>query len=57
MRVGDLVRERLLSAGNGVRRYEGDRYYGGQPWPVGRRLEALRAVPGLCLDADAIKAE
>jgi hypothetical protein len=34
VRVGDLVRERLLSPGNGVRRYEGDRYYGGQPWPV-----------------------
>jgi GH15 family glucan-1,4-alpha-glucosidase len=34
MRVGDLVRERLLGAGGGVRRYEGDRYYGGQPWPV-----------------------
>ncbi|MDB4935052.1 MAG: hypothetical protein JWP87_2024 [Labilithrix sp.] len=34
VRVGDLVRERLLDAGGGVRRYEGDRYYGGQPWPV-----------------------
>lgn len=33
-KVGDLVQQRLLSPGNGVRRYEGDRYYGGQPWPV-----------------------
>lgn len=32
--VGDLVAQRLLTSKNGVKRYEGDRYYGGQPWPV-----------------------
>lgn len=32
--VGDRVAERLVTPGGGVRRYEGDRYYGGQPWPV-----------------------
>jgi glucoamylase len=32
--VGDLVGRRLLTRAGGVRRYEGDRYYGGQPWPV-----------------------
>jgi GH15 family glucan-1,4-alpha-glucosidase len=33
-RLGDLVAERLGTEGGAVRRYEGDRYYGGQPWPV-----------------------
>lgn len=32
--VGDLVHTRLMTPGNAVRRYDGDRYYGGQPWPV-----------------------
>jgi hypothetical protein len=32
--VGDQVAARLLTAGGAVRRYEGDTYYGGQPWPV-----------------------
>ena len=33
-KVGDLVKDRLLMSGGGVKRYEGGRYYGGQPWPV-----------------------
>ncbi len=33
-KVGDLVAQRLGTEGGAVRRYEGDRYYGGQPWPV-----------------------
>jgi GH15 family glucan-1,4-alpha-glucosidase len=33
-RIGDLVAQRLGTPGGAVRRYEGDRYYGGQPWPV-----------------------
>lgn len=33
-KIGDLVAERLGTEGGAVRRYEGDRYYGGQPWPV-----------------------
>ncbi len=33
-RLGDLVDARLGTSEGGVRRYEGDRYYGGQPWPV-----------------------
>jgi GH15 family glucan-1,4-alpha-glucosidase len=32
--VGDLVASRLLTPGGAVRRYDNDRYYGGQPWPV-----------------------
>lgn len=32
--LGDLVASRLGTPGGAVRRYEGDRYYGGQPWPV-----------------------
>lgn len=33
-KIGDLVAARLATPGGAVRRYEGDRYYGGQPWPV-----------------------
>ena len=33
-KIGDLVTTRLMTTGNAVRRYEGDKYYGGQPWPV-----------------------
>jgi glucoamylase len=33
-KIGDLVAARLGTPGGAVRRYEGDRYYGGQPWPV-----------------------
>lgn len=43
-KVGDLVRTRLLTPDGGVKRYEGDRYYGGQPWPV---AAAWLAVHGL----------
>ncbi len=43
-KVGDLVRTRLLTPNGGVKRYEGDRYYGGQPWPV---AAAWLAVHGL----------
>jgi GH15 family glucan-1,4-alpha-glucosidase len=32
--LGVEVRTRLMTPGGAVRRYEGDRYYGGQPWPV-----------------------
>jgi hypothetical protein len=42
-RVGDLVKERLLSPGGGVKRYEGDRYYGGQPWPVAAAWLSMHA--------------
>lgn len=41
VKVGALVRERLLTPNSGVRRYEGDRYYGGQPWPVAAAWLAL----------------
>ncbi|MBS2020295.1 MAG: hypothetical protein JST00_45970 [Deltaproteobacteria bacterium] len=41
VKVGALVRERLLTPNAGVRRYEGDRYYGGQPWPVAAAWLAL----------------
>ena len=44
VRVGDLVKERLLTPSGGVKRYEGDRYYGGQPWPV---AAAWLAIHGL----------
>lgn len=33
-KIGDLVEARLKTSGGAIRRYEGDRYYGGQPWPV-----------------------
>ena len=33
-KLGDLVASRLGTPGGAVRRYEGDKYYGGQPWPV-----------------------
>ncbi len=33
-KIGDLVGPRLGTPGGAVRRYEGDNYYGGQPWPV-----------------------
>lgn len=33
-KVGDLVAQRLADPNGGVRRYEGDQYYGGQQWPV-----------------------
>lgn len=42
--VGDLVKERLLTKGGGVRRYEGDRYYGGQPWPVANTWLSLHEL-------------
>lgn len=44
VRVGDLVKERLLTPGGGVKRYEGDRYYGGQPWPVAAAWLALHGL-------------
>lgn len=33
-KLGDLIAQRLGTPGGAIRRYEGDRYYGGQPWPV-----------------------
>ena len=44
VRVGDLVTQKLLTPNGGVKRYEGDRYYGGQPWPV---AAAWLAIHGL----------
>lgn len=44
VRVGDLVKERLLTPNGGVKRYEGDRYYGGQPWPVAAAWLALHGL-------------
>jgi len=41
VRVGELVKERLATEQGGVRRYEGDAYYGGQPWPVAAAWLAL----------------
>ena len=43
-RVGDLVKARLLQPGGGVKRYEGDRYYGGQPWPVAAAWLAMHEL-------------
>lgn len=34
LKTGQLVEQRLSSPGGGVRRYENDQYYDGQPWPV-----------------------
>jgi hypothetical protein len=42
--VGDAVAERLSTPGGAVRRYEGDRYYGGQPWPVASAWLALHVL-------------
>lgn len=44
VKVGDLVRERLLTSSGGVKRYEGDRYYGGQPWPVAAAWLAMHEL-------------
>ena len=43
-KVGDLVKERLLTPNGGVKRYEGDRYYGGQPWPVAAAWLAIHEL-------------
>ncbi len=43
-KVGDSVAQRLLTQGGAVRRYEGDRYYGGQPWPVASVWLALHRL-------------
>jgi glucoamylase len=42
--VGDAVAQRLVTPGGGVRRYDGDRYYGGQPWPVASAWLALHML-------------
>ncbi len=34
VKLGELVGQRLEDPNGGVRRYEGDQYYGGQQWPV-----------------------
>jgi hypothetical protein len=44
VRVGELVKERLLTPSGGVKRYEGDRYYGGQPWPVAAAWLAMHEL-------------
>ncbi len=33
-RTAELLRQNLTSPWGGLRRYQGDTYYGGQPWPV-----------------------
>jgi len=43
-KVGTLVRQRLATGNGGVKRYEGDRYYGGQPWPVAAAWLALHEL-------------
>ena len=43
-KIGDLVSSRLMTPGGAVRRYEGDRYYGGQPWPVASAWLALHRL-------------
>ena len=43
-RLGDLVESRLLTNGNGVKRYEGDAYYGGHPWPVAAEWLAMHQL-------------
>lgn len=64
-RVGDLVASRLGTPGGAVRRYEGDAYYGGHPWPVasawlslhraarGDRAEAVRLFDVMTRQAHA----
>lgn len=39
--TGTAIQDRLSTGWGGVRRYEGDRYYGGQPWPVATGWLAL----------------
>jgi GH15 family glucan-1,4-alpha-glucosidase len=43
-KLGDLVESRLGTPGGAVRRYEGDRYYGGQPWPVASAWLAIHRL-------------
>lgn len=43
-KVGDLVEQRLSNPSGAVRRYEGDTYYGGQPWPVASAWLALHRL-------------
>jgi GH15 family glucan-1,4-alpha-glucosidase len=38
-----LVRERLRTADGGMVRFEGDRYMGGNPWPIARLWYGLYA--------------
>lgn len=39
--TGEAIAENLSTAWGGIRRYQGDRYYGGQPWPVATGWLAL----------------
>jgi glucoamylase len=43
-KLGGLVASRLGTPGGAVRRYEGDRYYGGQPWPVANAWLAIHKL-------------
>lgn len=43
-KLGDLALARLGTPGGAVRRYEGDRYYGGQPWPVASAWLAMHRL-------------
>lgn len=42
--TGAMVESRLASPGGGIRRYEGDRYYDGQPWPVATTWLAMHQL-------------
>lgn len=43
-KLGDLIGSTLLTHGNGVKRYEGDAYYGGHPWPVAAEWLAMHQL-------------
>lgn len=43
-KLADLVQDKLLTRGNGVRRYDGDAYYGGHPWPVAAEWLAMHRL-------------
>lgn len=43
-RLADEIEKRLATPGGSVRRYDGDRYYGGRPWPVAAAWMALHRL-------------
>ena len=42
--TGEAVARALTSSGGGIRRYQGDQYYDGQPWPVATTWLALHRL-------------
>ena len=44
VKLADLVQSQLLTRGNGVKRYDGDAYYGGHPWPVAAEWLAMHRL-------------